>query len=376
MTRLLFVDQHGEMGGGQRVLMSLLRIAVAAGYQTSVLAPGGGALEAAIADAFGQSVTFVSCETPRLAHGRKGLGDVLKMLAYGWRFRRHLPLLAAQDVIYVNGLRHLPHLLLLTRGLKARMIHHVHLRHSAIERKLLQLAARARNTFALVANSRFIRDTLGFTSDRIVLVENALDGAFAGLPFTDRFAAGTPWKAAVVGTLRPEKGQDIAIAAVADQPGMTLAIIGSEGPGAADWAQALRQQAGPNVEFAGATTDVIRELQSRAIQFSLVPSRAPESFGLSAVESMACSCLTIVSGQGGLAEIAERTGALVAPDAQSLRRTLAGLCARPAAELAALARSQHDRTLAHYGPARFESEIAALLNGAARAGGHIAGARQ
>ena len=49
MTRMLFADQYGEMGGGQTVLMSLLRAALKTGGQVSVLAPGGGTLESAIA---------------------------------------------------------------------------------------------------------------------------------------------------------------------------------------------------------------------------------------------------------------------------------------------------------------------------------------
>lgn len=361
MKRLLFIDQYGEMGGGQRVLISLLRAARDTGGNVSVLAPGGGALETAIKGEFGNRVTFVHCDEPRITHGRKGIRDILALVAYGLRFRRHRPLLAEQDVIYVNGLRHLPHILLLARGLTAQLIYHVHIGHSQLERTLLRLAERAKSTCALVVNSRFIRDSLGISSPRIRLVENALDGGFAAQPFSDRFTGAPGWTAATVGTLRPEKGQDIAIEAVSGLGDMELHVIGRNGEGVSDWIAALKRAAPPAVIFDGPVTDTAGTLHALGIQFNLVPSRWDEPFGLVAIEGMASSCLTIVSGKGGLAEIAEHTGALVAPDAASLQKLLAELRGRPPEALVQLARTQHSRTIARYAPERFAREVTALL---------------
>lgn len=359
--RLLFLDQYGEMGGGQRVLLSLLRAALATGATVSVLAPGGGTLQAFIAEAFGDRVTFVSCEEIKLSHGRKGLSDVLALLAYAWRFRRHLSLMRAQDVIYVNGLRHLLHSQVMATCLQARFIYHIHLQHSSAERWLLRLAARARSTFALVSNSRFVRDRLGFSSSRLRLIENALDSSFAHQPFVNRFNGSLPWTAAVFGTIRPEKGQDIAIAALSDRSDMALRIIGRDGDGAGPWLANLRANAPAHVHFDGPVTDTAAAFSDHRVQFNLVPSRWEEPFGLVAIEGMASSCLTIVSGRGGLAEIAERTGALVADGTESLRHLLARLTTTPLSELADIARKQHERAITHYNPARFEAQIAALL---------------
>src|SRR5690606_28037918 len=103
--------------------------------------------------------------------------------------------------------------------------------------------------------------------------------------------------------------------------------------------------------------NVPEELDTRDIQFSLVPSRCEESFGLAAIEGMACSCLTIVSGRGGLAEIAAQTGALVAKDEADLSSVLDDLAGRSPDQLAALARNQHAATLAAYAPQLFEAKI-------------------
>ncbi len=367
MTRLLFVDQYGGMGGGQRILLSILRAAVRTGGDISVLAPGGGPLQSAIAREFGTQITFIPCEEPPLTHGRKTMADFFVLLLYGWRFRRFRPLLAAQDVIYINGLRHLPHILILTRRLAARLIWHVHIGHSRIEKLLLRRAAQARNTWRLVVNSRFVRNGLNIAPGRICLIENALDASFANRTFVDRFTNDGKWCAAVLGTLRPEKGQDIAVAVAKRRTQIALHLIGPSGNGAEVWLAALKSAAGPNVHFEGAVPDIAAAIDGIGMQFNLVPSRWNEPFGLVAIEGMACSCITIVSGRGGLAEIAERTGALVAADADSLGRILDDLCSQSPASLAAMARAQHRAVQEIYAPARFEAQVRELLQAALKA---------
>ncbi len=331
--RILFLEQFGEMGGGQTVLMSLVHAAQAIGASVTILAPGGGTLERTIGEQFAGSVAFVSCPEPRLAHGRKGLADIVRLAAYGWRFRRYLNLLRQQDVIYLNGPRHLPHMLIYALLTRARQICHVHLDHSGTEKRLLRLAARWPARFHLVANSGFVINALRAPAGQVTLLENALGRDFGALAFDDRFTDASPsWTAAVIGTVRPEKGQDIAIAACGARTDIVLRILGRDADDAAEWIATLRASPG-NILFDGPTSDVAEAIKNLGIQFSLVPSRRDESFGLVAIESMASSCITIVSGRGGLAEIAQQTGALVAADAPALAETLNRLLSLPAPEL-------------------------------------------
>jgi glycosyltransferase involved in cell wall biosynthesis len=247
------------------------------------------------------------------------------------------------------------------------MLCHLHLDHAPLEKRLMRLATRWFNPFQLVANSRFVLEAMRPRPGSSVLVENALDEVFAGLPFQNRFEnAGQPWRAAVIGTMRPEKGQDIAIAAFAERPDITLHLIGCEGDGAEGWIAGLKSAATANVRFEGPTTEVAGLIRRLGIQFSLIPSRWPEPFGLAAIESMASSCVTIVSGRGGLGEIAGRTGALVAEDAQELGQALDRLVSLPAAELHALARRQYEAVQHHYAPGRFQEQICRLLSTALR----------
>jgi glycosyltransferase involved in cell wall biosynthesis len=353
--RILFLDQYGDMGGGQSVLLSLLDAASGLGALT-VLAPRGPLQQAVRQQS--DAITCITCAELRLSHGHKGLGDAFRLLGAVIELTRHLPLLRRQDIIYVNGLRHLPALLLLSPLLKARIIYHVHLDHSAAEKRLIRLAARQGATHAIVTNSSFVQARLN--TPKSLMIENALDHRFAALPFRNRFTRPLS-AAAVCGTVRPEKGQDMAITAIASNPELTLHIIGREGDGAADWIQALRTDAPVNVIFDGAASDLAARLDTLDIQLNLVPSQWDEPFGLAAIEGMACSCVTIVSGKGGLADIAARTGALIAADAPSLSALLAQLKRESAEALAARANAQYKATLAAYAPARFRAEIRALL---------------
>jgi glycosyltransferase involved in cell wall biosynthesis len=357
--RILFLDQYGDVGGGQTVLLSLLD--AADGFDAvAVLAPRG-ALEQAVRERSGGAVAYIPCAQPRLSQGRKRLGDAFRLLGSIIALAWHLPLLRQQDVIYVNGLRHLPAMLLLAPLLKAKIIYHVHLDHSAVEKRLIRLAAGQRVTHAVVSNSSFVQKRL--QTPKSLLIENALDSRFAYLPFRDRFTQPLS-RAAVCGTVRPEKGQDVAAAAIASHPDITLYIIGRDGDGAEGWIRALRMGAPANLIFDGGARNLAGRLDELGIQLNVVPSQWDEPFGLAAIEGMACSCLTIVSGKGGLSDIAARTGALVAADAVALSAILAELRVEPPLALAARARAQHDAAQAAYAPARFEAEIRTLLEAA------------
>lgn len=363
--KILFLEQFGDMGGGQTVLLSLVQAALATGAQVTVMAPGGGPLQKSLKDRHGAALSFLACPEPRLTHGRKTAWDILRALAYGFYFLRHIPLLRRQNVIYINGMRHLPHVLALSPFLRAVIFCHIHLLPATAERLLLNLATGKMRPFRLLANSSFIAAHAGIASKHIHLIENALLPIFAQQPFRNRFASiGAPWRCAIIGTVRENKGQGVAIDAVTGRTNVSLHIIGRDGDGAEDWIRGLRKTAPANVHFTGPSADLPLTLETHGIQFSLVLSQMEEAFGLVAIESMACSCITIVSGRGGLEEIAAHTGALLARDARELEQMLDRLFAMPGDALAALARAQYDATQQRYAPARFHDEVRSLLGAA------------
>jgi glycosyltransferase involved in cell wall biosynthesis len=228
--------------------------------------------------------------------------------------------------------------------------------------------ARLPTTWRIVVNSNFIRNRLLEAvprlahSEKVILAENSLDRAYTERSFVDRFAtAPVALSVAVLGVIRPEKGQDIAVALGRRDPRLRLHLIGRVGPGAEIWFENLRAEAPKNVIFHDAVADVPAALDRLGIQVILVPSRWEEPFGLVAIEGMACSCLTVLMDRGGLPEIAAKTGAILCKDVDGMGAALDRVQAMLPAERLALARRQFEATMKAFGTERYIDEVAAIF---------------
>jgi glycosyltransferase involved in cell wall biosynthesis len=117
--------------------------------------------------------------------------------------------------------------------------------------------------------------------------------------------------ALVASRLAPEKGVDVAIAACT-QAGIRLTIAG-DGP-----EQRRLTQLGGNARFVGKVERAALAQLRQQAALEIVPTRAAETFGLSAVEAMAAGLPVVASDLGALHDLAPEV-TLVAPnDAQAL----------------------------------------------------------
>jgi glycosyltransferase involved in cell wall biosynthesis len=313
---ILFIDQFSNIAGGQTVLQTLVEIAIEDSWQVSVLAPGGGRLQAELEACFGEKIKFENMTELKLQNGQKGFQDIWKFFVFCLSVFKFWTLLRRFDVIYVNGSRLALPFAFISLSLPGRKwFYHIHLCHSLFEKKILNFVASFPGTQSMVAASTFIRDDIlkstPFLANtrRLFVLENCLGRNFEELPFDER-SQKQPRKVAVIGRIAPEKGQDILPSLAIRFPHLNFIIVGRVDSENKKFLDSVLQEAPENLRYVGEKLDIPAFLKSEAIQLSLVPSVWEEPFGLTAIESMAASCATIVSNRGMLPIIAQRTGAL------------------------------------------------------------------
>lgn len=129
-----------------------------------------------------------------------------------------------------------------------------------------------------------------------------------------------------VGQMRPYKGVETLLAAVAGQPRLKLTLVGS-GARLGGYKRLAERLGATNAQFLGRLTDEELQEQYDANDVIVLPSvTRAEAFGLVLLEGMAAGCVPVASDLPGVRDVAGPTGVLVAPgDPGALRAALAGL---------------------------------------------------
>lgn len=152
-----------------------------------------------------------------------------------------------------------------------------------------------------------------------------------------RRALGVPAGASlglVLGRLSPRKGQGLALAALeaAGSEELWLVLAGDEAPGHAGYRAELRARIARSPRW-----DQVRLLPAHAEPWPLlaasdlvlVPSQAPESFGLVALEGLLAGRPVLASSGGGLPEVLGQAGELLGPEPEAWARAWLDLAADP-----------------------------------------------
>ena len=159
-------------------------------------------------------------------------------------------------------------------------------------------------------------------------------------PFDDGvFRSRTAWcrrsrDIAFVGRLVSDKGCDTLLDALLQlrmlgvRPFVTIIGDGEDRPKLEEFA--LDHGLAKSVRFTGALAPSAVAEELNRHRFVVVPSRCDEGFGIVALEGLACGCVPIVAGRGGLPEAIGTHGYLVENgDADELARILACVLRHP-----------------------------------------------
>jgi glycosyltransferase involved in cell wall biosynthesis len=147
-----------------------------------------------------------------------------------------------------------------------------------------------------------------FTAEKHAALERAIEvlPLFAACPPPAEVAPVSPSTFVVVGRVTASKGVEPLLRVFARLPHLQLLVMGD-----GDQRPALEQAyaASPNIRFLGALPQAELAKHYAAAVALILPSIAPETFGLGVVEAAACGTPALVTaGAGGAVEIIQQTG--------------------------------------------------------------------
>lgn len=368
--KIFFADQFSGLGGGQRYFFDIVMRAKRMGFSVCACLPVPGPLVERLRSG---GVDIVSLQVPEMSIGKKAFVDIFGMLVLCLRVFCKLRSFRGYDVFYVNGPRlFIPFGFLAMSFLRHKnFIYHLHLDHSSLEKKIISTLAKASSTAFVLCNSDFTKESLLRErpelrgNPRVEVLPLGLREGQAG-PFDDRFSESlTQFRFVCIGRVSREKGQDVFVRLAEGYPQHEFHIVGHPDFSDKDFYQNLRAKNLNNLFFTESVNSVAEWIASVRPHFSIVPSRAMESFGLVAIESMANSCLTIGRLGGGLKEIASKTGLLGFDSDDDLDDLVRHLISSSPEALKSLTKSQYDKTCLAYSASKYQEALDSFLAGIA-----------
>ena len=310
--RILFLDQFGGIGGGQRILLDLVSGARRAGWGGTLLAPDGAIHAAALAS----GARVIPIALPAMHDGRKTPMDYYRALRFSREAAEHFRTrMEENDLLVVNGLRTMGVARRWVRECNKPAVLYLHGIFRGIPRLLIRWFLRCPKT-AAIAVSPVVAQPFGshphvhcipnWVTPAFLFEESHPDALREALAIRDRHPI-----VLVPGRFSPHKGQLLALEAfrrITDVP-LHLVFSGSalfEARGA-DVERALRAAA----EKAPDRVHVLHWDRALPALYDgadlvLIPSVWEEPFGLTAIEAMARRRPLLVTDRGMLPILAER----------------------------------------------------------------------
>ena len=308
---LLFLDQYGEIGGGQRILLDLVQAARARGWSVTVLCPSGPLAEAT--HALGAKVHSLNVSPMR--NGPKSPGSLFRAFVASRRAAQaHRSLAQECDLIVVNGPRTLAIARAWVREFRKPALLYLHGVYGRLENMFIRSFLALPRT-AAVAPSPLVAAPF-FRLRTIHTINNWVSREFLEAPMNPgrlRPVLGITDTHPIVlvpGRFSPNKGQRLVLEASKLLSDMPCHFVFAGAP--------LFEERGREVE--AELKDMARRSPDRihvthwqepmpvlydGADIVVIPSVWQEPFGLTAIEAMARSRPLIVTDRGMLPEIVD-----------------------------------------------------------------------
>jgi glycosyltransferase involved in cell wall biosynthesis len=338
VNRVVLAANNGELGGGEVMLLATARMLRELGHEVEVVGPVApdGVLDRAAAD--GMTV-----------HGLPaGRGTYLRALR-GWTGADG----RSGDLLWCHGL--VPSLA--TAGRRNRI---VHLHQLPLGAHRAALAAARAGASAVLGPSQWVADR--------VPGARVLPNWTADPGFRERTSPGEPRRLGYLGRFSLDKGLGVLAEALRSRPDLTdVTLVLAGAPRFVDESTTRAVEdalgsLGPRVRRLGW---VAPERLLHDVDGLVVPSTAPESFGLAAAEAMAAGVPCVVSDAGALPEVVGAGHPWVARsgDPRSLADALGAWVAADRVQLRTVAQSQRARWEREYSPAAARPRVEATIDG-------------
>lgn len=344
--KILFVDQTGQLGGGE---LSLLDVVRRMRHSSQVVLFSDGPFRYAL-ESIPVPVHLLSLGKIAQVSRSAQIRSALSALPHLFALRRQLAGQALGfDMLYANSQKAF---IVSTLARRRRQPLIWHLRDmltadhfSPLMRRAAVLAGN-RAASAVIVNSEATRDAFvraGGMCEKTFVVYNGIDPQ----PFDSvgseviealRVELGLKGKfvLGVFGRLTPWKGQRVAIDSLVNRPDVELLLVGDALFGEQPFVEQLRQHAqtlgvANRVHFLGFRQDVPALM--KLVDVVVHASTSPEPFGRVIVEGMLAARPVVATRAGGVPEIVQdcETGLLVAPDSpQALTAAIERLQQDPA----------------------------------------------
>jgi glycosyltransferase involved in cell wall biosynthesis len=336
--RVLFVDQTGQLGGGE---LSLLDIVRGTGHPCEVVLFSDGPFRNLL-EQIPVPVHVLSAGRADRVRREAGIQSLLSAGPSFLRLRKELARVGEGfDVLYANSQKAFIVSALAKRP-GQKLIWHLrdmlNAEHFSPLMRRVAIFAGNRGADLIVANSEATRESLQLSGNRnanVAVIYNGISpDPFDAIGESDVQAlrAQLGWEGKFVvgafGRLSPWKGQHILLEAAATLPQIHIAVVGDALFGEDEYAQSLRDLVTKHhleerVRFLGFRKDI--PLLMRSVDAVVHTAIAPEPFGRIIVEGMLASRPVIASRAGGALEILrnEDTGLLVSPgDVAALQESI------------------------------------------------------